>query len=183
MALRSPRGRRRGRRLRGGALGPSGTIGAAGTEGQSGRALLARAAGRPRRYRSTVTLPAPRLSNVLLRVSSIEASLRFYRDLLGLPVLAAFEGFAFLDAGGARIGLNAVPLPAEPSGGLAALTEIVLEVPDVQGAYAELTGMGIAFRTAPRPVTEGGDRALWACDCRDPDGHLVSITGWVMKPR
>jgi catechol 2,3-dioxygenase-like lactoylglutathione lyase family enzyme len=128
-----------------------------------------------------MSIPAARLSNVLLRVSNLEESLRFYRDRLGLPVMAAFEGFAFLDAGGARIGLNAVPPPAEPNGGLAALTEIVLEVPNVQAAYAELTGMGIAFRTAPRPVTEGGDRALWACDCRDPDGHVVSITGWVAK--
>lgn len=128
-----------------------------------------------------MAIPAPRLSNVLLRVSNLEGSLSFYRDRLGLPVMAAFEGFAFLDAGGARIGLNAVPPPAEPNGGLAALTEIVLEVPDVHAAYAELSGLGIAFRTAPRPVTEGGGRALWACDCRDPDGHVVSITGWVAK--
>lgn len=124
-----------------------------------------------------------RLSNVMLRVANLEESLAFYRDRLGLQIVTAFDGFAFLDAGGARIGLHVVPPPPEPSGGLAALTELVLEVPDVLAAHAQLSSMGIVFRTPPRPVTEGGDRVLWACDCRDPDGHLVSITGWVTEPR
>lgn len=124
----------------------------------------------------------PRLSNVLLRVADLGRSLAFWRDALGLRPLAAFESFAFLDAGGVRIGLNAVP-PREPDGGLAALTEIVLEVPDVRAAHAELSAKGVAFRTPPRPVTGDAGRELWACDCRDPDGHLVSLTGWVAKGR
>jgi catechol 2,3-dioxygenase-like lactoylglutathione lyase family enzyme len=123
----------------------------------------------------------PRLSNVMLRVANLERSLGFWRDRLGLRAVGAFESFAFLDAGGVRIGLNAVRPPAEPEGGLSTLTELVLEVPDVRVAHAELSAKGIAFRTAPRPVTDDGERELWACDCRDPDGHLVSITGWVTK--
>lgn len=128
-----------------------------------------------------MTAPGPRLSNVLLRVADLQRSLGFWRDKLGLRPLGAFESFAFLDAGGVRIGLNAVSPPKEPDGGLAALTEIVLEVPDVRAAHAELSAKGVAFRTAPRPVTGDAARELWACDCRDPDGHLVSITGWVAK--
>jgi catechol 2,3-dioxygenase-like lactoylglutathione lyase family enzyme len=126
---------------------------------------------------------SPRLSNVLLRVADLQRSLAFWRDALGLRPLGAFESFAFLDAGGVRIGLNAVPPPAAPDGGLTALTEIVLEVPDFRTAHAELSAKGVAFRTPPRPVTADGARELLACDCRDPDGHLVSITGWVAKAR
>jgi catechol 2,3-dioxygenase-like lactoylglutathione lyase family enzyme len=126
-------------------------------------------------------MTSPRLSNVLLRVADLQRSLAFWRDKLSLRPLGAFESFAFLDAGGVRIGLNAVAPPKEPDGGLAALTEIVLEVPDVRAAHADLTAKGVAFRTPPRPVTADGLRELWACDCRDPDGHLVSITGWVAK--
>lgn len=123
----------------------------------------------------------PRLSNVLLRVADLQRSLAFWRDRLGLRALGSFESFAFLDAGSVRIGLNAVPPPAEPDGGLAALTEIVLEVKDVRAAHAELSARGVAFRTPPRPITGDATRELWACDCRDPDGHLVSITGWIAK--
>ena len=123
----------------------------------------------------------PRLSTVLLRVADLQRSLGFWRDKLGLKPLGAFESFAFLDAGGVRIGLNAVAPPKEPNGGLAALTEIVLEYHDVRAAYADLSGKGIAFRTSPRAVTADATRELWACDCRDPDGHVVSITGWVAK--
>ncbi len=129
-----------------------------------------------------MTPATPRLSNVILRVADLGRSLAFWRDRLGLPVASAFESFAFLDAGTARIGLNAVPPPKEPEGGLAALTEVVLEVADVRAAHADLSAKGITFRTAPRPITGDGTRELWACDCRDPDGHLVSITGWVAKP-
>ncbi len=125
--------------------------------------------------------PGPRLTNVMLRVADLQRSLAFWRDRLGLRPLGAFESFAFLDAGGVRIALNAVAPPREPDGGLAALTELVLEVPDVRAAHEALTARGVSFRTPPRPVTGDGARELWACDCRDPDGHLVSITGWVAK--
>src|SRR5512140_47048 len=100
----------------------------------------------------------PRLTNVMLRVADLQRSLRFWRDTLGLRALGAFESFAFLDAGGARIGLNAVAPPREPDGGLAALTEIVLEVPDVRAAHAELSAKGVVFRSDPRAVTRDRSR-------------------------
>jgi resuscitation-promoting factor RpfA len=124
---------------------------------------------------------SPRLSTVMLRVADLQRSLGFWRDRLGLKPLGAFESFAFLDAGGVRVALNAVAPPKEPDGGLSALTEIVLEFHDVRAAYADLTAKGITFRTPPRAVTGDTARELWACDCRDPDGHLVSITGWVAR--
>jgi predicted lactoylglutathione lyase len=30
-------------------------------------------------------------------------------------------------------------------------------------------------------VTGDGNRELYATDFRDPDGHILSITGWVQK--
>jgi catechol 2,3-dioxygenase-like lactoylglutathione lyase family enzyme len=130
-------------------------------------------------------MPAPRLSNVILRVADLERALAFWRDRVGLPVKGAGGELAFLDAGGVAVALHAVPSPAEAEagGGLAALTELVLEVPDVQAAHAELAARGVPFRTPPRAVTGDGARELWACDFRDPDGHLVSVTGWVAKGR
>jgi catechol 2,3-dioxygenase-like lactoylglutathione lyase family enzyme len=128
-----------------------------------------------------MTTRHPRLTNVMIRVADMERSLGFWRERLGLPVVARFESFAFLDAGGVRIGLKAVAPPKEPDGGLSALTEIVLEVPDVFAAHEELSARGVVFRASPSPVTGDASRELWSCDCRDPDGHLVSITGWIAK--
>jgi catechol 2,3-dioxygenase-like lactoylglutathione lyase family enzyme len=121
----------------------------------------------------------PRLATVILRVADLERSLAFWRDRVGLPVKGAGGPFAFLDAGGVALALNAVAPPAEPGGGLPALTELVLEAADVRAAHAELSARRVPFRTPPRPVTGDATRELWACDFRDPDGHLASITGWV----
>jgi catechol 2,3-dioxygenase-like lactoylglutathione lyase family enzyme len=120
----------------------------------------------------------PRLSNVILRVSNLVRALRFWHAQLGLPLASRGGPFAFLDAGATAIVLNEVEGVGDAGGGLAALTEVVLEVPDVLQAHALLASRGVVFRTAPRPVTGDATRELWACDARDPDGHLVSITSW-----
>ena len=125
-------------------------------------------------------MPVPSLSSVILRVVDIDRALAFWRDGVGLPVQAAGGPFAVLGAGPVAIVLNRADRAApDPADGLSALTEVVLEVPDVRAAHAEMSARGVPFRTPPRAVTRQGDRELWACDFRDPDGHLASITGWV----
>jgi catechol 2,3-dioxygenase-like lactoylglutathione lyase family enzyme len=125
-------------------------------------------------------MPVPSLSSVILRVTDIDRALAFWRDRVGLPVHAAGGPFAVLGAGPVAIVLNRVDRAGpDPADGLLALTEVVLEVPDVRTAHAEMAARGVPFRTAPRAVTRQGERELWACDFRDPDGHLASITGWV----
>lgn len=124
---------------------------------------------------------APRLSNVILRVSDLDRALVFWRDQVGLPLAARGGPFAFLDAGAAALVLNETEEASERGGGLTALTEVVLEVPDVLAAHAEIAARGVPFRTPPRPVTGDETRDLWACDARDPDGHLFSITGWRVR--
>jgi len=123
-------------------------------------------------------MSTPRVSHVILRVASMARALPFWRYQVGLPVRAAGGAFAFLDAGPVAIALNEAP-PEPGGGGLAALTEVVLEVDDVRSAHGEMAARGVPFRVPPRPVTNDGRRALWAADFRDPDGHLVSLTGWV----
>jgi catechol 2,3-dioxygenase-like lactoylglutathione lyase family enzyme len=122
----------------------------------------------------------PVLSSVILRVTDLERALAFWRDGVGLPVQAAGDPFAVLGAGRVAIVLNQIGRRAEElAGGLHSLTEVVLEVADVRAAHAEMAERGVPFRAPPRPVTRHGERELWACDFRDPDGHLASITGWV----
>lgn len=115
-----------------------------------------------------------RVSHVILRVADMTTAVAFYRDRVGLAVLMESEAFAFLDGGGIRIALNAVAdAPADSS-----LTEIVFEVDDLHATHAELVERGVGFEVEPRVVMSDGSRSLLATHFRDPDGHLVSITGW-----
>lgn len=103
-------------------------------------------------------------------------SVAFYRDVVGLDVLGEGPAFAFLDAGTIRLALNEQPGTADQDRGL---TEVVLQVDDVQAAYQAMAARRVEFRVEPREVMRQGDRALYAADFRDPDGHVLSITGWV----
>jgi catechol 2,3-dioxygenase-like lactoylglutathione lyase family enzyme len=119
---------------------------------------------------------AMRVSSIMLRVADMERSLRFYRDAVGLAVVAQSPQFSFLDAGTVQIVLGAWSEPLEVD---RSLTEIVLEVDDIDTEHAAMSDRGVEFRVEPRPVMHQDDRALHAADFRDPDGHLLSITGWV----
>jgi catechol 2,3-dioxygenase-like lactoylglutathione lyase family enzyme len=124
-----------------------------------------------------------RVSNLILRVADLPRALAFYRDTLGMGVRFASDEFAFLDGGGIALVLNKPEAPpAQASAGLAALTEVVLEVDDVRARYAELEKRGVPFSREPRPVTSDAQRDLLATDFRDPDGHVLSLTGWVPRP-
>ncbi|MDH3260235.1 MAG: VOC family protein [Acidimicrobiia bacterium] len=117
-----------------------------------------------------------KISNIILRVGELERSLEFYRDRLGMTVLGASGTFAFLDGGGVTLVLNAIgtEMEANPPG----LVEVVFEVDDVDAAHLALTEAGVQFRLEPRVVMSSDGRDLLAADLRDPDGNILSITGW-----
>jgi lactoylglutathione lyase len=112
-----------------------------------------------------------KVGHIMLGVTNLERSLRFYRDALGLSVQFTVEEFAFLDGGGVTIVLRGTPNLGEP--GDAMRTEVVFAVDDIDAAYRSLQARGVSFRVEPRMVT--GDR--YAADFRDPDGHVLSIFG------
>jgi catechol 2,3-dioxygenase-like lactoylglutathione lyase family enzyme len=118
----------------------------------------------------------PRLAHVILRVASLDGAVDFWHGTLGLPIEGRSEAFAFLDAGSARIALNEVD-GGDPAAGASA-TEVVLEVEDPRERFAAWREAGVSFQVGLRPVTEADGRSLLAAHFRDPDGHLVSLTGW-----
>ncbi len=119
-----------------------------------------------------------RLSNVIIRVSDLERAERFYRDTLGLKETGRVEGeFIFFDAGGVALAVRETgraPVPGD--------SELSFEVPDIMSAYESLRSR-VAFSLAPRAVTGSETRDLYAANFSDPDGHQLSITGWVAKAR
>lgn len=103
------------------------------------------------------------------------ASVVFWRDRVGLEVIFESPEFSFLAMGDTQLALNR---PAEFESQVSD-TELVLEVDDLAAEHARMAAAGVPFEVEPRPVTSDGERTLLATHFRDPDGHLVSITGWV----
>jgi len=121
-------------------------------------------------------------ARVILRVSDLDRSTAFYRDRVGLKLQSLNEEFAVFDAGGMILMLEHLPKPpSSPSAGLAAFTEIVLESADVLATHAAMQARGVQFKQQPRVVTSDAARVMYATDFRDPDGHVLSVAGWVSR--
>lgn len=97
---------------------------------------------------------------LVVEAADFDAALQFYRDVLGLPEQAAFEGegdarVAILDAGRATLEIanpaqkrmiDAVEADGQPSARL----RVAFEVADAAGATEELSGAGAEVIAEPR---------------------------------
>jgi catechol 2,3-dioxygenase-like lactoylglutathione lyase family enzyme len=121
-----------------------------------------------------------KIGNVILTVEDLDRPVGFYSDMLGLKVTRSIPGdFVFLDGGGVTLALRQASRPGPVVLGD---VEVSFDVDDVQATYLSLKSKGVAFRTPPRAVTEDAEhRQLLAADFRDPDQHILSITGWSAK--
>jgi predicted enzyme related to lactoylglutathione lyase len=108
---------------------------------------------------------------LMLGVRSVDASVPFYRDQLGIKVRQQFRGFAFLDTG--SVGIVLSETLAQNSTNIAGATEVIFSVDDVQAATESLKKQGIQFTHEPHQVSG----PMWASNFRDPDGHLLTLFG------
>jgi catechol 2,3-dioxygenase-like lactoylglutathione lyase family enzyme len=106
-----------------------------------------------------------------------EAAKKFYRDVLGLRLVAEQLPYALVfDANGVTIRVSVVP-----SFNPAAYTVLGWDVPDIQVAVKTLEGAGVHFELYPgMPQDEigiwtapGGAKVAWF---KDPDGNTLSIS-------
>ena len=110
-------------------------------------------------------------------VSDLGKSMNFYRDTLGLKMTGGIPGeFAFFEWGGITLALRETDRPIAKC-----LCEISFLVSDVRATHEQLAKKGIAFTQPLRAVTGNDTQELLATDFRDPDGHVLSITGWSKK--
>jgi catechol 2,3-dioxygenase-like lactoylglutathione lyase family enzyme len=140
-----------------------------------------------------------RLDHAGITVGDLDRSLRFYHELLGLPVrsrgedrgahIAAITGldgarvrFADLDAGGGRlvellqyVTPGAAPAPAEPNA--PGTGHVAIQVADVVAAAERLRAAGVAIRSrGPVAIEDDGDWAGVTClYATDPDGFTVEL--------
>lgn len=110
-----------------------------------------------------------------VRVGDLEREIRFYRDVLGLPiVLDARPNFAWVELGPeeplCKIGLNGEAEPEAPDRS-ARSTGIVLETDDLEALVARLKAAGVRFTREPRKAPWGGTVA----DFLDPEGNELEV--------
>lgn len=116
-----------------------------------------------------------RVDYVILYVGDLEESIRFYRDVVGLPFKFAESGYAEFATEGTRFGLlERARLPdligREAAGGGPA-SEVLFLVDDVDARSEGLRAAGVEILSGPvdRPW---GHRTLHVLD---PDGHVVEF--------
>jgi catechol 2,3-dioxygenase-like lactoylglutathione lyase family enzyme len=117
-------------------------------------------------------------ARVIAFVSTARAdvALGFYRDVLGLA-LVADEPFALVfDADGVMLRVTKVAA-VDP----APYTVLGWSVPDIRATVTELSARGVVFETYPGMTQD--ERGVWTSPSgamiawfRDPDGNVLSLT-------
>lgn len=114
------------------------------------------------------------LDYVILYVRDVDASVEFYRDIVGLRHRFTRDGYAEFGTGEARFGLLEEVraqelLRAKPPGGGG--SEVLFLVDDVDREADRLRGEGVSVLSGPADRA-WGHRTL---HLRDPDGHVVEL--------
>jgi predicted enzyme related to lactoylglutathione lyase len=104
---------------------------------------------------------------VMYRVSDLGRAVKFYRDVLGLPLELCSEqdGWAEFDCGNLTLSL----LAGETANG-SPNARIALAVDDIDRAYAELTAKSARL---PQPPQDYG--VCCAFEVLDPDGNAILL--------
>jgi methylmalonyl-CoA/ethylmalonyl-CoA epimerase len=120
--------------------------------------------------------PVDGLHQVAQKADDLDASVAFYRDVLGLRLIARFDppGLAFFELGGSRLLLE--------RGAPSAL--LYLHVADVDAAHEGLVAQGVEFEGEPHTIFtdeqgqfgRAGEEERMAF-FRDPAGNLIALAG------
>ena len=113
------------------------------------------------------------IGQIAITVSSVEKTLPFYRDVLGLNFLfSAGPDLAFLQSGETRIMLST------PQGGGAEIGKnsvLYFAVEGIENTYETMVEQGGEGERGPQMAADMGETQLWLAFLRDPDGNLVGL--------
>jgi predicted enzyme related to lactoylglutathione lyase len=112
------------------------------------------------------------LGQVHISVTDVEASVAFYRDVLGMTHLFTVQGqpMAFFQSGDVRLYLGVPTGPEHTS-----KCVLYFTVDDIDAEVARLEGLGVQMLDQPHVVHRDGTIELWMSGLTDPDGHHVIL--------
>jgi len=109
-----------------------------------------------------------KLNYVIKFVADMDRAVRFYRDLLGLPLKFQSPGWSELETGDTVLALH----PASDKN-LAGAVELGFNVPDLDKFHQEMTAKGVQFTMSPTKQDFGGLLAQFV----DSEGAHCSVSG------
>jgi catechol 2,3-dioxygenase-like lactoylglutathione lyase family enzyme len=112
------------------------------------------------------------VGQIHISVADLAASIRFYRDQLGIPFLFEVPGqpMAFLQCGGTRLYLG-VPEREE----FRSRPVLYLTVDDIHASREAMASRGVTFVDEPHVVHATDESELWMAFTCDPDGNHVAL--------
>jgi len=110
---------------------------------------------------------------VMILVSDMARSIRFYRDMLGIPLKFESPEWSEFETGKTVLALHSGGSPGAPTPGQKAGTaSIGFYVDRLDAKFSELRGKGVEFTMPP---SDRGDEGIRLAVCIDPDGLPISI--------
>jgi predicted enzyme related to lactoylglutathione lyase len=123
---------------------------------------------------TSVQLKGHRLQQVALTTSDLPRAIRFYRDVLGLPLLFETNGMAFFDVAGMRLMIahdKDRPSTKRPT------SILYFDTPDFEGSLARVKAAGILLEGPVETVQRTANGELRLQQFIDPDGNMLAIMG------
>jgi methylmalonyl-CoA/ethylmalonyl-CoA epimerase len=111
------------------------------------------------------------IGQIAINVKNVERATAFYRDRMGLPLLFAYPGMAFFDAGGVRLMLSIASKPEfdHPS------SILYFRANDIEATHAAMVREGVQFEQSPQLVARMPDHELWMAFFRDSENNVLAL--------
>lgn len=112
------------------------------------------------------------VAQIALHVSDTDRAERFYKEVLGLPMLFRFGNLVFFDCNGLRLMVEG---GHEPRGAGHSAFCVYFRCSALAPMVALLKGDGVYFEQEPHLVAKMPDHELWMAFFRDPDNNLLAL--------
>ena len=107
------------------------------------------------------------VGQIAIPSKDLDASVAFYRDVLGLPFLYQFPGLAFFQCGEVRLMLG--------DEGQGPASVVYYRVADIGAAYDALKAKEAPLVDEPHLIARLPDREVWMFFLRDPSGNTLGV--------